>query len=92
MCSAFDHPSVINAYLQDVVSCGRVAGPFSKPPFTDLHISHYEVVPKNNQPGKWRLILDLSSPDGHRVNDGIPRAPFSIQYITVNAFINGIMA
>ena len=90
--SAFDHPSVIDAYLQNEVSCGRVAGLFSTPPFTDLHISCFGVVPKNNQPGKWRLILDLSSPDGHSVNDGIPKAPFSIQYVTVDAFINGIMA
>ena len=92
MRSALDHPSVIDAYLQNEVSCGRVAGPFSTPPFTDLHISCFGVVPKNNQPGKWRLILDLSSPDGHSVNDGIPKAPFSIQYVTVDAFINGIMA
>ena len=92
MRSAFDHPSVIDAYLENEVSCGRVAGPFSSPPFTDLHISCFGVVPKNNQPGKWRLILDLSSPDGQSVNDGIPKSPFSIQYVTVDAFIDGIMA
>ena len=57
MRSTFDHPSVINAYLENEVSCGWVAGPFSSPPFRDLHISHFGVVPKNNQPGKWRLIL-----------------------------------
>ena len=50
------------------------------------------VVPKSNQPGKWRLILDLSSPVGHSVNNGIPKSPFSIQYVTVDAFIDGIMA
>ena len=92
MRSAFDHPSVIDAYLEDEVSCGRVAGPFSSPPFTGLHISRFGVVPKNNQPGKWRLILDLSSPDGHSVNDGIPKSPFSIQFVTVDTFIDGIMA
>ena len=55
MHSAFDHPSVIDAYLQNEVSCGRVAGPFSTPPFTDLHISCFGMVPKNNQPGKCDL-------------------------------------
>ena len=89
---AFDQPSIIDAYLQNEVSCGRVAGPFSTPPFTDLHISRFGVVPKNNQPGKWRSILDLSSRDGHSVNDGIPKALFSIQYVTVEAFINDITA
>ena len=37
MHSALDHLSVIDAYLQNEVSCGQVAGPFSTPPFTDLH-------------------------------------------------------
>ena len=92
MHSTFDHPSVIDAYLENEVSCGQVAGPFSSPPFTDLHIIRFGVVPKNNQPGKWCLILDLSSPDGHSINDGIPKSPLSIQYITADAFINGIIA
>ena len=26
------------------------------------------------------------------MNDGIPKSPFSVQYVTVDAFINGIMA
>ena len=88
----FDHLSVINAHLKNEVLCGRVAGPFSSPPFTDLLIIHFGVVPKNNQPGKWCLILDLSSPDGHSVNDGIPKITFSIQYVIVDAFIDGIIA
>ena len=40
------------------------------------------IIPKKHQPGKRRLILDLSSPDGHRsVNDGIQKDPFSVQYM-----------
>lgn len=27
---------------------------------------------------KWLLIFDLSSPAGHRVNDGIPQERFSV--------------
>ena len=34
--SALDHPSVINAYLDKEVSCGRVTGPFTTPSFPDL--------------------------------------------------------
>ena len=92
MRSALVHPSVIDAYLETEVSHGRVAGPFTSPPFPDLHISRFGVIPKSNQPGKWRLILDLSSPEGHSVNDGIPKPPFSVQYVTVDSFIEGIMA
>ena len=92
MRSALVHPSVIHAYLETEVLHGRVAGPFTSPPFPDLHISCFGVIPKSNQPGKWRLILDLSSPEGHSVNDGIPKPPFSVQYVTVDSFIEGIMA
>jgi len=49
------------------------------------------VIPKNNQPGKWHLNLDLSSPEGQSVNDGIPKPSFTVQYVSVNAFIDGIM-
>ena len=30
-----------------------------------------QCIPKKSQPGKWRLIVDLSAPDGASVNDGI---------------------
>ena len=32
MCSALEHPLVIDDYLETEVLCGRVAGPFSAPP------------------------------------------------------------
>ena len=44
------------------------------------------------QPGKWRLILDLSSPLGQSVNDGILKEPFSVQYLRVDDVISGIMS
>ena len=59
-----EHPSVIDSYLQSEVSFGGVAGPFPAPPFPSLHISRFGVIPKNNQPRKWRPILDLSLPEG----------------------------
>ena len=83
---------MIDSYLQNEVSFGGVAGPFPTPPFPSLHISRFGVIPKNNQPGKWRLTLDLSSPEGHSVNDGIPKPSFTVQYVSVDAFINGIMS
>ena len=92
MCSALDHPSIIDDYLVTEVLCGRVPGPFTNSPFPDLHISRFGVISKSNQPGKWRLILGLSSPEGHNVNDGIPKPPFSVQYVTVDSFIEGIKA
>ena len=81
---------MIDSYLQDEVSSGRVAGPFPVPLLPSLHISRFGVIPKNNQPGKWRLILDLSSPEGQSVNDGIPKPRFTVQYVLVDAFIDGM--
>lgn len=36
--------------------------------------------------------LDLPSAEGHSVNDDIPKTPFSVQYVTVDVFVVGIMA
>ena len=83
---------MIDSYLQSEVSFGSAAGPFPAPPFPSLHISHFGVIPKNNQPGKWHLILDLSSPEGQSVNDGVSKPPFTVQYVSVDAFIDGIMS
>lgn len=83
MRSALVHPSVIDAYLQAEVSSGRIVGPFSTPPVPQLHISRLGVVPKSSQPSKWHLILSLLYPEDYSVNDGILKAPFSVQYVTV---------
>ena len=86
--SAIQHPDVIDAYLANEVLLKRVAGPFSSPPLPKLHISSFGVIPKKGQPGKWRLIVDLSSPHGHSVNDGINPEDFSLQYITLDKIIS----
>jgi len=85
--SAYLHPSVIDDYLANEVSLGRVAGPFRVPPFLNFHVSSFGVIPKNGQPGKWRLIVDLSSPGGASVNDGINPDEFTLHCITVDQVI-----
>ena len=92
MPSASLQPSVIDDYLNTEIAKGRVAGPFSSPPLPHLHISRFGVIPKKHQPGKWRLILDLSSPGGHSVNDGIRKDPITVQYMKVDDIIDGIMS
>ena len=41
------------------------------------------MVPKGHTPGKWRLITDLSFPEGDSVNDGIAPQLCSFQYTSV---------
>ena len=44
--SAVQHPSVIDQYLANEVPLGRVAGPFSAPPYLNLHVSSFRVTPE----------------------------------------------
>ena len=76
--SAYAHPDIVDAYLANEVSLGRVAGPFDRPPLPGLHISSFGVIPKKGQPGKWRLIVDLSSPyQGRALMMGSPWNTFT---------------
>lgn len=85
--SAYQQPVVIDDYMAHEVSRGRVAGPFRSHPLHNLHVSSVGVIPKAGQPGKWRLIVDLSSPGGASVNDGIEHHKFTLHYITVDQVI-----
>ena len=62
---------------------GRILGPFPPVSLSDIQVSPLGVVPKKGW-NKWRLILDLSSPEGHSVNDGIPSELCSLLYISVD--------
>ena len=46
---------------------------------------------KKHKPGKWRLIVDLSAPEGHSINDGIEKALCSLSYISVDNVANAIL-
>ena len=59
MRSASDHPDVVDPYLSSELAARRLAGPLTSPLVPLLHVSPYRVIPKNHQPGKWRLILGL---------------------------------
>lgn len=85
--SAHQHPKVIDDYLANEVARKRVAGPFPSPPLANLHVSSFGVVPKKGQSNKWRLILDLSSPGGRSVNDGVDPDECSLQYVRMDHII-----
>ena len=85
--SADQHASVIDEYLANEVSRGRVAGPFNSPPLPNLQVSSFGVIPKRGQPGKWRLIVDLSSPARSSVDDGNDPQEFTLHYITLDQII-----
>ena len=85
--SAYQHPEIIDAYLSNEVVLGQVAGPFPSSPIPNLHINSFGVIPKKGQPNKWRLILDMSSPLGSSVNEGINPNDYPLQYIRVDDIV-----
>lgn len=48
-----------------------------------MHVSQFGVISKS-EPGKWQLILDLSSPEGGSVNDGVSRELCSVSYMSID--------
>ena len=92
MVSALQHPDVVGDYLQQEVLLNRmvVVSP-SQAPSIQCHISPFGVIPKRAKPGKWRLIVDLSSPSNASVNDGIDRDMCSVSYITVDQIVDEIL-
>ena len=88
--SAVSNPGSVESYLMTEQQAHRI---IEVPPTNtkNLQISRFGVIPKANQPGKWRLILDLSSPDGRSMNDGISPALCSMSYTTVDAAVEQIL-
>ena len=92
MRSALENVSVVQEYLDKEVTLGRIVGPVSPemvPASTQL--SPFGVFPKSNQPGKWRLIVDLSSPGGRSVNDGIEAEICSLSYLHLDEVMDRIV-
>ena len=65
MASARMHPQPIQEYLTRELEAERIVGPLAPGDVEgEVHVSRFGVIPKPHQPGKWRLITDLSSPEG----------------------------
>ena len=56
-----------------------------------MQCSPFGVIPKKGKPGKWRLILNLSAPEGHSVNDGIARELCRVKYISVDDVVRKVL-
>lgn len=79
-----DNPEVVTEYLHREVSLNRMWKiPLAVLP-RGVHISPLGVIPKKNKPGKWRLIVDLSSPQGESINDGIDADRSSLSYASLD--------
>jgi hypothetical protein len=78
--SAYANVNIINESLQKEIAKGRIKPLSSLPDY--FFCSPIGLVPKKAdgvQTG-WRLIFDLSCPEGRSVNDGIPEEYGAIHY------------
>ena len=82
MKSALDNPDVVDRYIAKELDACRILGPFHKPPFPTYRCSPIGVVPKK-APGTFRLIMDLSFPQGGSVNDSIDKSDLTSLWITL---------
>ena len=74
--------STVDKYIAEEVAMGRLV----QLPQDDLPIRRNPIgiIPKPHQPGKFRLIVDLSAPPDFSVNDGISAALCSVRYVKVD--------
>ena len=71
MQSASQYEAKIEEFLSLECTAGRVLVPFNYNTVPHVHINRLGAVPKNT-PGKYCPIVDLSHPNGHSVNNGVP--------------------
>ena len=87
--SAERNPVALCKKLDEEITSRRVMGPFSKPPFGKFHISPLGLVPKKD--GTFRLIHNLSSPEGNSLNETIPTEFPTVHYQTLDDAIDLIL-
>lgn len=81
--SAQEHPQVIRDFLKQQVETGHAIGPLDPNSCHGVVVSSLGVVPKAT-PGKFRVIVDLSSPSGHSINDYLRREWTHVSYSSVD--------
>ena len=84
--SVHSNPDEVDKYIAAELAAGKLIE--SQSPSTNVHISPIGIIPKPHQPGKFRLIVDLSAPMGGSVNDGIVADMCSVKYANVDSAID----
>ena len=93
MISASEHPEIVGSYLEVERSVGRVIKMKGTGELAGkrIHCNPFGVIPKKNKPGNWILIVDLSSPEGSSVNDGITKELVTLTYVSVDTVVGRVL-
>ena len=96
--SATQHPEIVSNYTADELASGHLTlvGSPQAARQLNIQISSLGVIAKKDRLNKYRLIMDLSSPAGCSVNDGISKEDCSFHYTSVDAatarIVNSVLA
>ena len=81
--SVSQHPEVVQEHIRSELQRGSLVGPLHPSLAPQVHTSPIGLVPKS-QSDRWRMIVDLSAPNGASVNDGIGADVCSLTYASVD--------
>lgn len=84
--SVNDHSDVIQNHIEKSLLLDRIAGPFLEPPFVHFVSSPLGIVPKS-EPGKFRIIHDLSYSKNASVNSGVPKENSQVHYDSIDDIV-----
>lgn len=90
--SVMNNPQTVQRYLEEELREGRMVGPLGQEEAQLVHVSPIGIIPKSHKPGKWRLIHDLSSPNGASINDGISPEWSSLAYVSLEQVVQDVVA
>ena len=86
------NPQIVSEYLAREVALNRMWKFPAKIAPSGTHISPMGIIPKKNKPNKWRLIIDLSSPNGFSINEGISPELSSLSYVSLEHLSSLVLA
>ena len=78
----------MDQYISEEVAHGKLIPASEAHLLHSVHTSPIGIIPKSNQPGKFRLIVDLSSPTGFSVNDRINPDLCSLEYASLDQAVS----
>ncbi len=91
MYEATQHRKIIGDYLEKEVAERRVWKINETSQVDGIQVSPFGVIPKKDKPGRWRLIVNLSAPEGASVNDGIAKELARVAYTSVDEVVTRVL-
>ena len=90
MFSTHQSPQPVSECLNTELEAGRIVE-VGEEVAELVVVSRFGLIPKKEQKGKWRLIQDLSHPEGKCINDGINKELSTLTYVTVDQAVERIL-